>query len=468
MSERRALFLDLVGGAAGDMILSALVDAGAPIEGVRAAIDAMGLTHVTLQENEVHPAGLRAKQIEVYIDGVLGDSHAVEGAPHIHTADRTSDPHDAHHHHHHPPHFDPGPTRAKGDAAVAQNADGPATTVRHGAVPTPPVASAHHDHAHHRPYRDIKKQITKAELDERAKSIALDAFRRLAEAESEAHGVPIDEVEFHEVGADDAIADIVGAATAFAALAVDEVIVSPAPLGRGLTRGAHGPIPLPGPATLHLLRGCPTTETSLKGETVTPTGAALLTALADRWGSIPSMTITAVGVGAGHKSWPDRPNIVRALVGTARVAATTTQEDLVVEANIDDMSPEHFAPLEAALFAAGAYDVWTTTAFMKKGRAGVTVHALVRRSEQDAIVEAFLEHSTTLGVRAYEVQRHLAPRTVKSVDTPYGAVRVKVSPRRGLPLVAPEYDDVARLAAEHGVAVRVVHTAAISAALADE
>ncbi len=470
MSERRILYLDLVGGAAGDMILSALVDAGAPLEAVRAAITAVDLPRVTLEEREVHPAGLRAKQIEVYVDGVLGDSHAVEGAPHIHT-DRKSDPHDAHHHHHHHPHFDPGRSRKEAAASRAQNADGTGKTVRHAAVASPPVADAPHDHdhdhehGHHRPYRDIRDQLEVAPLEARAKAIALDAFRRLAEAESAAHGVPIDDVEFHEVGADDAIADIVGASVAFASLGIDEVVVSPAPLGRGLTRGAHGPIPLPGPATLHLLRGCPTVETSLEGETVTPTGAALLTALADRWGAIPAMTIDAVGVGAGHKSWPDRPNVVRALVGRAQVGATTTRDDLVVEANIDDMSPEHFAPLEAALFAAGAYDVWTTTAFMKKGRAGVTVHALVRRAEQSAIVEAFLEHSTTLGVRAYEVERHLAPREVKTVQTRFGPVRVKISPRRDLPLVAPEYDDVARIAKQHGVAVRVVHTAAITAAL---
>lgn len=430
MSERRVLYLDLVGGAAGDMILGALVDAGASFEAVQAAVASLSLEGVTLQKDEVHPAGLRALQIDVMVRGVLGDSDVVEGGPKIVV------PHDhSHDHSHDHAHDDHGHDHDHG-----------------------------HGHGAHRPYRVIVEMLGAAPLDEKARALALEAFRLLAEAESLAHGVPIDEVVFHEVGGDDAIADIVGASTALALLAVDEVVVSPAPLGRGLTKGAHGPIPLPGPATLHLLKGAPTVETDLKGETVTPTGAALLRAFGDRFGPIPSMTIDAVGVGAGHKRWADRPNVVRALVGRSSVSVEAAADDLIVETNIDDMSPELVADLERALLAAGAYDVWSTPANMKKGRAGLVVHALGRRSSRDALVGVFFEHSTTLGVRVYEVERHRADRRVETVETPYGAVRVKISPRAGAPLIAPEHDDVERCAAKAGVATRVVYEAALRGA----
>lgn len=418
----RVLFLDLVGGAAGDMIMAALVDAGAPLDTVRAAV--ARLVDVEIQEAEAHPAGLRAKRIDVMIGGVLADTDR-EGEPfHVHD-------HDHHHHDHHHEHHDGQP----------------------------------HDHPHHRPYRVVRGMIEEAELPQRARALALDAFRRLAEAEAKSHGVAVEEVLFHEVGADDAIADIVGCAVAFDVLGVDEVVVSPVPMGRGLIRGAHGPIPLPGPAALHILVGAPLEETSLQGETVTPTGAALVAALADRFGPMPSMKLEAVGVGAGHKSWPDRPNVVRALIGEgAPAGAWNTSEDCVVEANIDDMNPEHYGALERALFAAGALDVWVEPIHMKKGRLGTRVSALVRRSQKSAMADTFFEHSTTLGVRVVPIERLRAERRVQPVETPYGTVRVKVVTRASGPLFSPEHEDCERLAEAKGVPIRLVYEAALRAA----
>jgi len=242
------------------------------------------------------------------------------------------------------------------------------------------------------------------------------------------------------------------------------VVVSPIPMGRGLTNGAHGPIPLPGPATLALLLGAPLATTELEGETVTPTGAALIANAADRYGAIPSMTLERIGVGGGHRTWPDRPNIVRALIGVPAPSTTSSDDDVVIEANLDDMSPEHVAALTEHVRATGAHDVWTTPIQMKKGRAGVTVSALARRDQTDAVVQAFLTHSTTIGVRKNPVTRIRAERRVLRVETEYGPIQVKVSPRpQGPDLIKPEHDDCARLAAEHAQPLRVIVDAALRA-----
>jgi uncharacterized protein (TIGR00299 family) protein len=419
----RTVYLDLVGGAAGDMLLAALLDLGAPLDAVERALAAVGLDDVTLEVRECHPSGLRARRVDVLVGGVLADSTTVEGTPSIRTPDE----------------------------AWSQHPSG-----------------APHTHAHgrgHRPWRIIRDRIDRAALPARAKALALDAFARLAHAESRAHGVPLEAVEFHEVGSDDAIADIVGTAMAADALELSRVVVSPLPLGRGLVRGAHGPIPIPGPATLHILTGAPTVETTLESETVTPTGAALVMALADAFGPLPAMTLEAVGVGAGHKTWPDRPNVVRAILGQASAElAPPAEGDVVVEANLDDMSPEHLGPLFDALFAAGALDVWAQPAVFKKGRSGLVVSALGPSLEEPALARAFFRHSPTLGVRIRAVARRRLERRIERVDTPYGQVRVKLSSRPDAPDHAkPEHDDVLAAARAAGVPVRVVEEAALRA-----
>lgn len=442
----KVLYLDLVGGAAGDMLMAALVDAGASLDRIRAVIADLGLERVEIHTKLARPAGLRARQIDVIISGELADREylpaeaAAEAEAHaLRITGVRSVPGEHHHARGHDRH-----AHAHGDHA-------------HG----------HGDHAAHRPYRDIRAQLESAALPPRTRAIALAAFQHLAEAEARAHGVDVEAVEFHEVGADDAITDVVGVATAIDELAPDEIVVSPVPIARGLTRGAHGPIPLPGPATLHILTGVPLVETPLRGELVTPTGAALLKALATRFGPIPSMTIDAIGVGAGHKSWPDRPNVVRALLGRSETTTRwTTDHECVVETNIDDMLPQHFADLERALFGAGALDVWSTPIAMKKGRAATQVSALVARALVDAITHAFFSHSTTLGVRVVPVERRRAERAMIEVETPFGLVRVKQSPGAGgSQRSMPEHDDVAARAEAHRVPQRTVWDAALRAAL---
>jgi pyridinium-3,5-bisthiocarboxylic acid mononucleotide nickel chelatase len=399
---KKILYFDLIGGAAGDMLLASLLELGASLDSVRAAWDTVGLSHVQLESKQVKPAGISARQVDVLIDGLLADT------------DESSQ-------------------------------------------------SAHH-HAH-RPYREIKSLLQNAPLDAKTKAIALDAFLHLAEAESKAHGVDIDTVEFHEVGSDDAIADIVGTAAAITALELDEIIVSPVPLARGLTKGAHGPIPLPAPATLFILKGVPVIETQLKGEMVTPTGAALLRALATRFGPIPTMTLREIGLGAGHKLWPDRPNIIRAMLGELEKSQSwSSDDDLILETNIDDMTAEQLAVLETELRALGALDVWSTSIHMKKGRMGQMVSALVRRSTSDMVARGFFTHSTTLGLREVSVRRLRTERHVHTVSTDFGKVQVKMAARAdGSSLCMPEHEDCARLAKTAGVSLRRVYEAAVAA-----
>jgi pyridinium-3,5-bisthiocarboxylic acid mononucleotide nickel chelatase len=409
VKEARVLYLDLVGGASGDMLLGALIDAGASLDRIEKTWQAIGLSGVEAKIEEAFPAGLRAKRVQILVGGREADS--------------------------------PG-------HAHREEADG-------------------HYHEH-RPYSEIRARLEAATgIAPRARAIALDAFRRLAVAEGHVHGVEIEAVEFHEVGSDDAIADITGVSTAIAELEPEEILVSPIPLGRGLAHGAHGPIPLPGPATLELLKGAPIEGVPLEGETVTPTGAALIAAIATRYGPAPAMIIEATGVAAGRKRWPDRPNIVRALLGRRTGTPEPAEEDCIVEANLDDMSPELVPALERALFSAGALDVWSTAIAMKKGRTGVLVSALVRRSLTRSIASTFLLHSTTLGVRIMNVARIRVERSTETVETRFGKVRIKVSSRPcGAPLVAPEYEDCDALAAQSGVSVREVMEAALQAAWA--
>ena len=449
----RVLYFDLVGGAAGDMIVASLIDLGASLDRVRQAWEKVGLDRVTAEVKQVDPAGLRALCLDVCIDGVLADSDVPEGTSkavldEVEPATHASGHHDHHGGHHH-------------GSGHHDDHEG-AHDHQHG--------SGHHDHGHHhhaghRPYRAIRKLIDGAGLPPAVVRLAHDAFRRLAEAESLAHGIDVEQVVFHEVGADDAIADVVGAATALHELQIDRVVVSPFPLGSGLTRGGHGPIPLPGPATLHLLEGAPIIGADLVGETVTPTGAAILMAMADAFGPAPAMIVRGTGVGAGHKRWPDRPNVVRAVVGESAASASADGEDLVVEANIDDMRPEDLGPLLEALFAAGAADAWGAPLYMKKGRPGLKVSALARRGLESAVVEAFMIHSPTLGVRVHEVRRFRAERRMDTVDTEFGAVRVKMAARPdGSTLAAPEFEDCASRARETGVSTRRVYEAALRGA----
>jgi uncharacterized protein (TIGR00299 family) protein len=324
----------------------------------------------------------------------------------------------------------------------------------------------HGHHHHHRDYAEIRRLLQRAHLDTETKRLAGDVFDRIARAEAALHGVAIDRIAFHEVGAWDSIADVVGAAAAIAWLQPSSVSSTPPVLGSGQVHTAHGLMPVPAPATAAILRGLPVSLEG-EGELTTPTGAAILAALAPTFGPPPPMRIEAQGFGAGTREVADRANVLRVLVGEAlgRALPASAPEVVLLEANLDDMSPQLIEPLMSALFAAGAVDVWTTSILMKKGRPAWQVSALAPPESAGPVEQAFFCNSTTLGVRRARMERAVLSRSLVSVKTRFGTVSVKLAADGGTVLGAsPEFDDCRRLAHRAGVPVRTVLAEAAAAA----
>jgi uncharacterized protein (TIGR00299 family) protein len=383
----RVLYVDCVGGVAGDMLLGALLDAGADVAAVRAGL-----------------AGL----------GIDGFALATEPA------------------------------------------------VRHGIAATRAIVSGAPGQPH-RHWASIRAQIDAAGLPERARARAQEAFRRLAHAEGKIHGVDPEDVHFHEVGEVDAIGEICGVALALEELAIDRVVCSPLPVGGGLVEAAHGRLPLPAPATLALLEGAPLYGVDVEMELVTPTGAALVAALAESYGSLPRLTLAAVGYGAGTRDLAARPNVVRAIVGVEAGAAAGTVS--LIEANLDDLIPELAPDAAAACFAAGALDVWTAPAQMKKGRPGFVMSALARPVDETAVAQAMLRETSTLGVRIARLDRIELERESRTVEVGGEPVRVKVGRLDGKVVnLAPEHADCERAARITGAPVKTVWARALAAA----
>jgi pyridinium-3,5-bisthiocarboxylic acid mononucleotide nickel chelatase len=392
----RILYVDVIGGAAGDMLLAALLDAGAPLEPVQAAIDAV-------LESRYH----------VGID----------------------------------------PVRRGGFAARLLR------------VEPEPESTA--DHA----LGDLLARLDTAVLSPRVGETARSILRRLAQAEARVHGLGEDELTLHAVGDDDTLLDVVGVAAALDALGADLVFVSSIPLQGGgtLVRGLrdHPDVPLPAPATLELLRGFAIRGEG-SGETVTPTGAAILAAVGTPTSTFPSMQVDAIGYGAGTRDPEDRANVARVILGAVPAEQTGGPIEralVVLEANLDDLTPELVADAAQALLSAGALDVWTTPVQMKKGRPGVVLSALGEPQHQPRLREVFFETTSTLGVRASTVRRAELERRSVAVPLEDGTVRVKLGLLRGRVVSAmPEHDDVAELAARTGRSVRDVFDEAAAAA----
>lgn len=318
-----------------------------------------------------------------------------------------------------------------------------------------------------RTYAAIVELLNRADLREGVRDLACAMFRRLAEAEAQVHGVPIESVHFHEVGAVDAIADIVGAAVCFEYVGAT-VVASPLPLGRGSVRCRHGVIPLPAPATLSCLRGVPTYDSGLDAELVTPTGAAIVATAATDFRRWPSMRPERVGWGMGTQRLPDRPNALRAVLGSAWRAeppgtgGSSAATHVVVESNVDDLTGELAGHALSALMHEGALDAWITPILMKKGRPGIKLSALCPVGDADRIGAALLRETSTLGFRKLSATRTERRRRVVTVDTDFGRVPVKVSEcDEASPQLKPEFDVCARLARERDVAVRDVLTSAL-------
>jgi len=326
-----------------------------------------------------------------------------------------------------------------------------------------------HEHTHgsahaHRSFAEIRSLIQSSTLASAVKERALAIFSRLADAEARVHAVPLDEVTFHEVGAIDSIVDIVGTAVGVTELGIERAFTAALPLGSGMVRTQHGPLPIPAPATAELLKAYPVRLGDGEGELVTPTGAAIIAALTQPGAPLPPIRIEAVGYGAGARTLRDRPNVLRLVLGTtAEVCAA--DEMIVLETNVDDASPELLAHVMERLFAAGARDVWFTPVQMKKNRPGTLLQVLAEPALRDALAAVVLTETTAIGVRHHPVGRLLLPREQVTVETDLGSVAVKVARAPDGSLnIAPEYESCKRLAAERTVPLKVVYQAAIAAA----
>lgn len=310
----------------------------------------------------------------------------------------------------------------------------------------------HGEQPGHRQLSQILDMIAKAALPERVKQNAAAVFQRLGEVEARVHQVPIERVHFHEVGAVDSISDIVGACLGFELLGAEEIHCSPLNLGGGTAQTAHGTLPVPAPATAALVEGKPVYVRGPAVELTTPTGAAIATTLAVSFGPLPAMRISAIGYGAGERDFPEHANVLRVVIGEASGASEATTVS-VLEANIDDSSPEVLGYAMERLLEGGALDVTLSPIFMKKNRPGTLVRAIARPEDQERLAALLFAETSTLGLRIYPAERRVQARRTVEVQTPHGTVRVKVSEEGNF---APEYEDCRRLALATGVSLKQI------------
>ena len=422
----RVAYFDCFSGVAGDMILGALVDAGVPLTVLKEAVASLGLPGLEVAAEKVMRGGFAATRVEVLTGDRSGG--ADPGLPH------------------------PGSRRqhAHGQAAHRAAARGAAQALAGG-------------HGH-RSLPEILEVLRRSRLPAPTREQAAAIFNRLAAAEAAVHGTTPEAVHFHEVGALDAIADVVGAVSGLAALGADRIAASPLNLGGGRVATAHGTLPVPAPGTLELLKGIPCYGSGVEAELTTPTGAAILAAVAAAFGPPPLLRVQAVGYGAGTRELPGQPNCLRLIVGEAPDPAAS-DEVAVLEANIDDMSPQLFEPLMEDLFAAGALDVYLTPIIMKKSRPATVLTVLAEAGAEGRLAPLILKGSTTFGLRVARRGRLKLTRETRTVETRYGPVAVKVG-RLGerTVQVSPEFEDCRRIAAAAAVPVRAVLEAAREAA----
>jgi uncharacterized protein (TIGR00299 family) protein len=328
------------------------------------------------------------------------------------------------------------------------------------------VRVAAEDHTKHRSLSAILEIFDRSQLSNSVRKNAAAIFRRLGEAEASVHDVPLEKIHFHEVGAVDAIVDIVGACLGFEAIGIQKFACSPLNVGGGTVKMAHGILPVPAPATAKLLQGKPTYSNGLQRELVTPTGAAIVATLCDTFGPQPSMSVAAIGYGAGSADLEGQPNVLRIMIGEAaeKVVPGFDEEISVIEANLDDMNPQIYGYFQEKALAAGALDVYTTPVQMKKNRPGTLLTLLCKPQDAHALMSLIFAETTSFGARAYRAQRRTLPRESVNVHTQYGDVRIKLSRVNGhIQHVAPEFEDCRKLAVEKNVPLQRVISDALRA-----
>lgn len=463
----KTAYFDCFSGASGDMVLGALLDAGLPLDGLRAALGSLALEHGRLTTERVLRAGVSATRFLTAADpgpAAVVHTHTHEHThTHVHTHAAAAGETVVHSHSHGHAHTHETHDAAAGGAPVAVDDHAHAHSHDHGASGHGHAdhgQAGHGGHGHHS-LKEITAAIGRSDLSASGKARAVALFERLAEAEAAIHDVPLDRIHLHEVGALDSIIDIVGAVHGMEWLGADEVVVSPLNVGSGTVVCAHGTFPVPAPATARLLRGAPVYAGEVRAELVTPTGALLMTGYAARFGSLPEMTVERIGYGAGSRDFPRHPNVLRLMIGeTAAVAKTTAV--VALECEIDDMNPQLFGPLMERLTAAGALDVFYTAVQMKKGRPGTLVTVLTPPASREALTGLLFRETTTIGVRFREMQRECLDREIRTVETSLGPIRFKVATRDGRVFnAAPEFDDCLAIATARGLAVKEVQAIAV-------
>jgi uncharacterized protein (TIGR00299 family) protein len=396
----RILYFDCFAGAAGDMILGALLDAGLPFDELKRALGSLAVDGIEVSLDRVVKTGVTAAKFRVH-----EQVHAHEPAGNREPAS----------HNHHP-----------------------------------------HHHLKH-----IFAAIDRSALSEPAKARAIKMFRRLGEAEAAIHNTTLEKVHLHEVGAIDSIIDIVGAAFAFEWFKAERVVVSPINVGGGMVKVAHGVFPVPAPATVALLKDAPVYSSGIQMETLTPTGALILTEYATEFGAVPHMTVERTGYGAGDRELKETPNVVRVLVGTTHDPRPRSHRVSVLECEIDDMNPQIFGVLMDKLYAAGALEVFYSAIQMKKNRPGTLMTIVARPEQRGVMTDIVFRESTTIGIRHQELSRECLDREMVTVATAVGDVRFKVASRDGRILNAqPEFEDLAKLSAERGIPIKEVQALA--------
>lgn len=403
----KTLYLDCGMGAAGDMLTAALAELLPDPDGFIQELNALGIPGVQVAREPSVKCGIVGTHISVKVNGAEEDEHL----------------HGHHHHEHEHDHeHEQGHTHD------------------------------HHAHHHHSRMADIEQVVSGLHLPERVERDVLAVYGLIAEGESRAHGVPVTEIHFHEVGTMDAIADITAVCLLMDRLAPERVVVSPVHVGSGQVVCAHGVMPVPAPATAYILRDVPIYGGRIQGELCTPTGAALLKHFAAEFGPMPVMRVSAIGYGMGKKNF-EPANCVRAMLGEEEGRTDSVCE---LSCNVDDMTAEAVGFAMERLLEDGALDVYTVPVGMKKSRPGIMLCVMCREQDRQELVEGMFRHTTTLGVRETVSRRYVLERSTQTVETPFGAVRRKESAGYGVSRRKYEYDDVARIAREQGVSLAEV------------
>lgn len=446
----KTIYLECNMGAAGDMLAAALLELHPDRQGFIKRLNDLGLPGVRFEAERSVKCGITGTHMRITVNGdeeESYDEHEHEHDDHHHDHDHEYI-HEQHEHHdceHGDPHHEHCHEHGNYEHSHENHEH---NECEHSYEHHEHTHSHGHHHAHYG-LKDIEHTVSHLDLPNKVRSDVLSVYRLIAEAESHAHGSPIDEIHFHEVGSLDAIADITAVCLLINELAPERIIASPIHVGCGQVRCAHGVLPVPAPATAWILKDVPTYGGEVRGELCTPTGAALIKHFADEFGAQPAMCIRNIGYGCGKKDF-EWANCIRAMLGE-----TTMNCDSVVKlsCNLDDMTPEAVGFAMERLFEAGALDVYTLPAGMKKNRPGVLLTCICHHEQRDELVKTMFMHTTTLGIRESECNRYILDRKVETLRTEYGSIRVKTAEGWGVKREKPEYDDLAVVARKYGISL---------------